>query len=90
VVKVNDAVWEHALAQEFELGTDVVRQGALAPTHHDRTEEQMAVLDQPGGDRLDGELGGADRNVGARGLFEPPDRIGIEIALDRALALDTV
>ncbi len=36
VVKVNDAVWESALIEKFELHADVVGQGALAASDHDR------------------------------------------------------
>ena len=36
VVEVNDAVSEPALIEKFELHADVVWQGALAASHHDR------------------------------------------------------
>jgi hypothetical protein len=36
VVQVNDAVSEPALIEKFELRADVVWQGALAASHHDR------------------------------------------------------
>src|SRR6266496_100713 len=45
VVEVNDAVSEPVLVEEFELRADVVRQCALAATHHDGPEEQMALVD---------------------------------------------
>jgi hypothetical protein len=82
VVEVNDAVSESALIEKFELRVDVVRQGALAASHHDRAQEQMALVDQPRADRLAGELGTADRDVGLGGLLELPDSLLIELALD--------
>jgi hypothetical protein len=42
----------------------------------------MALVDQPLGDRLVGELRPADRDVGSRALLQPPDRRGVELALD--------
>jgi hypothetical protein len=81
-VEVNDAVSEPAFIEKFELRADVVWQGALAASHHDRAQEQMALVDQPGADRLAGELGTANCDVGPRGLLEPPGGVSIELALD--------
>jgi hypothetical protein len=44
VSKMNDAVSEPALVEEFELRADVVEQRALAAAHHDRPEEQMTLV----------------------------------------------
>src|SRR6476469_326646 len=60
VVEMNDTILEAALIEQFELRADVVRQGAFAATHHDRAQEEMALVDQPGGDRLAGELAAGD------------------------------
>jgi hypothetical protein len=73
-VEVNDAVSEPALIETFELRADVVCQGALAASHHDREQEQMALVDQPRADRLAGELGmrtyqGAE-NCGALAILD--------------------
>jgi hypothetical protein len=57
---MNDAVFEAALIEQLELRADVVRQGAFAATDHDRAEEEMALVNQPGVDRLAGELGARD------------------------------
>jgi hypothetical protein len=46
-VEVNDAVSEPAFIEKFELRADIVWQGALAASHHDRAQEQMALVDQP-------------------------------------------
>ncbi len=45
VMEVNDAVSEPSLIEKFELRADVVWQGALAASHHDRAQEQMALVD---------------------------------------------
>ncbi len=55
VVDVNDAVPEAALIEKLESRADVVRQGSLAASYHDREQEHMARVDQPGADRLAGE-----------------------------------
>jgi hypothetical protein len=81
-VEVNDAVSEPALIEKFELRADVVWQGALAASHHDRAQEQMALVDQPRADCVARELGPPDCDVGPRGLLEPPDGVSIELALD--------
>ena len=49
-MEVNDAVSEPALIEKFELRADVVWQGALAASHHDRVQEQMALVDPPRAD----------------------------------------
>ena len=57
VVEVNDAVSEPAFIEKFELRADVVSQGALAASHHDRAQEQMGLVDQPRADCVASELG---------------------------------
>src|SRR5450755_1661603 len=64
VVEVNDAVSEPPLIEKFELRADVVWQGALAASHHDRAQEQMALIDQPRADCAASELGTPDCDVG--------------------------
>src|SRR3954453_13393789 len=82
VVEFNDAVSEPALIEKFELRADVLWQGALAASHHDRAQEPMALFDHPRADCVASELGAPDRDVGPRGLLEPPDGVSIELALD--------
>jgi hypothetical protein len=77
-----DAVSEPALVEEFELRVDVAWQCALAAAHHDRPEEQMALVNEPQSKRLTSQRGTPDRDVSRGGLLEPADRIGGEIALD--------
>ena len=60
VVEMKEAVLEAALIEQFELRADVVRQGAFAATNHDRAQEEMALIDKPGADRLAGEIAAPD------------------------------
>jgi hypothetical protein len=83
-VEVNDAVWEPALIEKFELRADVVWQGALAASHHDRAQEQMALVDQLHADCVASELVTPDCGLGPRGLLQPADGVSIELALKSA------
>jgi hypothetical protein len=57
---MNDAAFEAALIEQFELRADVVRQGSFAATSQDRAQEEMALIDKPGADRLAGEIAAPD------------------------------
>ena len=85
-MEVDDAAAKAALVQQLELGMDAGGQGALATAHEDRHEDEMALVDQPLGDRLAGELRTANRDVGSRALLQPRDRCGTRSAV---LALPT-
>jgi hypothetical protein len=63
VSNINDTVCEPALVEEFELRAELVGQRPRATADHDRSEEQMALVDQAYGERLAGELGTPDRDV---------------------------
>ena len=65
VVEVNEPVSEPALIEKLELRADIVRQGALTASHHDRAQEQMALVDQARADCLAGKLGTPDCDVGS-------------------------
>ena len=60
---MNHAVAEKAYAQQFELQADTVGERLFAASHQDGRDEQVALVDQPGPDRLGGEVGTADRDV---------------------------
>ncbi len=47
VVEVNDTSSELAFVENFKLHADVVGQGALVASDHDRAQEQMELIDQP-------------------------------------------
>lgn len=84
-MEVNDAVPKPMLVQQLQLEADVGRQRPFAASHHNRYEEQMAFVDQPGADRLSSQGWPTDGNVAARVLFEPAHGLGIEAALDPSL-----
>jgi hypothetical protein len=64
------------------LQADVVREGALAASHENRREEQVAFIDQPGPERMRGKLGTAHGEVTSRRRLEVADRVRVEVALD--------
>src|SRR5215217_2756734 len=82
VVEVNYAAFETAFVQQFELHADVVGEGAFTASHYDGRDEQVPLVDQPGLDRVSGELGTAHADVTSRSRFHLPDRFGVEVALD--------
>src|SRR4051794_5903884 len=82
VVEVNHAVAEAALVEELELQADMVGEGLFAASHHDGREEQVALVDQPGLDRLGGEVGTAHGDVTSRCRFQLANRFRIEASLD--------
>ena len=63
VMEMNYAAPEAALGQKLELDANVIRQRALSATDDDRDEKQVALIDQPCGDRLASESGTTDRDV---------------------------
>ena len=57
VVEVHDAVAEAALAQELEADAEAVGQGGVAAADDDGREEEVALVDEAGAERVRGELG---------------------------------
>src|SRR4051794_33702154 len=78
VVQVDHAVAESPLARELERPPQAVAERGLAAADHDRRDEQMALVDKSGGDRVRGQLRPADRQVGARRRFQRPHGLGLE------------
>ena len=62
-MEVDDPISESALGEEFEPGTNAVRQCPLSAADEDRIKEQVAFVDQAGGQRLRGERGTPDRDI---------------------------
>jgi hypothetical protein len=56
--------------------------GASAASHHDGRDEQVALVDAPGLDRLGGGAGTGHADVTSRCRFHLSDRFGIEVPLD--------
>src|SRR5664279_3075859 len=82
VVQVDHAAAEMAYAAQFELPDDIVGKGRITAAHNNGREEQVALVDQPGPDRLSGEVGTAHGDVTSRRGLHFPDRVGVEVAFD--------
>ena len=81
-MEVDHAVAETAFVQQLEFKrTSSGRDGLPPPTTIGR-EEQVALVDQPGLERLGGEVGTAHADVAFRRRLHLPDRFGVEVALD--------
>ena len=88
-MEVNYAVAETAFGEQFELRAEVIGKSLLAASHHDGRKQQVELVQQPGLHRLPGELGAAHGDVSPSRRLQPPDRFGVEVSLDRVLAVDT-
>src|SRR5689334_6522412 len=73
VVEVNHTVAETSFVQQLELQANIAGEGRCAASHHDGREEQVALVDQAGLDRVGGEIGTAHGEVTFRTRFHPPD-----------------
>jgi hypothetical protein len=65
-VKVNHAVSETAFVKQLELQEDIVGERPFAASHHDGRDEQVVLVDQPGLDRLGGEVRTTHADVTSR------------------------
>ena len=88
VVELHHAVAEAAFVQQFELQAHVVGQGPLAPSDHDGHDEQLVLVDQPGPDRLAGELGPPTLRSRSADAFSCRTASGSKSRSIRVLALD--
>src|SRR3954470_9841803 len=82
VVEVNDAVGKPALVEQFELQADIIGEGSLPSPDQHCSEEEVELVDQPGPDRLPGELGTPDTDVPVRRRLQLADRIDVEVVFD--------
>src|SRR5215216_2745765 len=82
VMEVDDAAPEAALVHQFEPQADIRRKSPLAATHDERDEEQVALVDQRGRERVGGERRTANGEVVSRARFQLRDRGRVEVALD--------
>ena len=69
-MEVNHAAFETAFVQQFELQADIVGEGVCAASRHDRRDEQVALVYQPGIERLSSEVGPAHAYVAERNIRE--------------------
>jgi hypothetical protein len=60
---VHHAVAEPPFVQQLQLQADFVGEGLLATAHHNRCEEQVALVDQPGFEGLGRQVGTAHGEV---------------------------
>src|ERR1700722_13959182 len=82
VTQVHRAVGETPFRQQFEGQVRSAGEGLLAAAHHDGADDQVALVDQAGLQRLGGQHRAADRDVPVRARFQLPDRRGVEVPLD--------
>src|SRR5215207_10418426 len=73
VAEVDHAVAETAFVEEFKLQADIVGERLLAASHHDGCDEQVAFIDQPGLERVAGEVGTAHRELTFPGRLQLSD-----------------
>src|SRR5436309_15091911 len=78
VAEVHDTVAEPALLQELQLDAGVAGKCGLAFTDDHRMNEELALIDQPGAERVRGEGRPADGEVAGGGRLHVADRIGVE------------
>ena len=57
----------------------------VASANHDGREKKTALIDQAGLERLGGKHRTTDRELALRRLFQLPDRLWVEGALDTSL-----
>ena len=89
-MQVDDAVAEAALVQQFQPHPEAIGQGPGSPTHHDRVEEQVALVDQAGPQGGRRQLRAADAQIAAGGRLPLPYRVRVEVPSIRVRALATV
>src|SRR5580704_15868861 len=82
VAEVHHAVAEAALVEQLKVDPDASGQRALAAAHHHGRDEQVALVHQPGLDRLAGQPGAAHADIPARARFQLPDGLRLELPLD--------
>jgi hypothetical protein len=62
-MQVDHAVAETPFVEQLELHANIVRKGRLATSHQNSVEEQVALVDQAGLDRLGGKAAGRHTRV---------------------------
>src|SRR5207248_10350262 len=80
VAEVHDTVAEPALLEQLQLDAGVAGECGLAFTDEHRMDEELALIDQPGVERVRGEGRPADGQVAGGGRLHVADRIGVEVA----------
>src|SRR5919199_3038614 len=82
VAEVHDTVAEPALVQQLELGARVAGQRGLASTEEYGPDEQVALIDESGFERVGGEVRTAHGEITGGRCLRGADRVGVEVALE--------
>src|SRR4051794_33972740 len=82
VVEVQDTAAEPALLQQLQLDVGVSGERGLAFTDEHRIHEELALVDQPGVERVRGEGRPGDGQVAGGGRLDVADRVTVEAALE--------
>jgi len=75
IAKINHSVSKTALVQEIQPSAYVAGQDPLAAAKHSRHDEQMILVDEPGPDRLCGEVRTSHRNIVRRLSLQVANRL---------------
>src|SRR5437667_8123611 len=86
VAEVHDTVAEPALLQQLQLDAGVAGECGLAVTDEHRINEELALIDQPGVERVGGEGRPADGQVSGGGGLDVANGIGVHAAHERRVA----
>src|SRR5664280_2793849 len=81
IAQVHDTVAESVLLQQVQLDAGVAGECGLSVTEEHRIHEELALVDQPGVERVRREGRTPDGQIARGGRLHPPDRIGVETAL---------
>src|SRR5436190_23183352 len=73
VTEVHDTVLEPVLRQQLQLDAGVAGECGLAFTDEHRINEELALIDQPGVERVRGEGRAADGQVAGGGRLQVAD-----------------
>jgi len=85
---MDHAVAEPALVHQLELHADAVGERSRAAAHHDGADEQVALVDQTGRERLGGEPGPPTERSRPPDAFMRRTASGSKSRSIRVLALD--
>ena len=63
VMQVNHTIPEAAFVHQVKVQLDIMRKKLLAPSHQDRRDKKVILVNQPGSDRLSGKMGTTNTKV---------------------------
>ena len=62
-MKVNHTICVTAFVHQVKVHLDIMRKKLLAPSHQDRRDKKVILVNQPGPDRLRGKMGNTNTKV---------------------------